>query len=407
MPRLPTPREIRELWVADAARVSDPQLLTLVLARGSSISRGRARRDPSIKMSWTAVELAEGLYAEAGWQLPELARRALAGELDLAAFGVGPTLGGKLIAALELAERWRRGRAPDGEGVRCENPWELAEQIFRREEKATDAELLRIALGDHFPQKKPERPLLERFGDPWRLLESLTLACFERFGDRPVKWRLVGTRLELETVPCFSLLACAELARRLRAQAELDGVPVDPESFGIRSPELLRLLDPESPIEPALRASLTTRLRSHPELAEDFARLDALMKDAQTSSPQHAVELHRMFEVLMARSEWTSPREILGRQVPYGRLLAISKARRERATEPSAHLQKVRLRLLEAEQRAAENPVNAFVSALLELGISEAGCEWALEEARRAYRSGHSRDLSRQPPSLAVTTSKR
>lgn len=62
-----TPAQIREVLAADPSRVSDAELVALVVGIGTRCqSRGRRHR------SWSSVALGEELYAAAGGRLPDL-----------------------------------------------------------------------------------------------------------------------------------------------------------------------------------------------------------------------------------------------------------------------------------------------------------------------------------------------
>ena len=153
------------------------------------------------------------------------------------------------------------------------------------------------------------------------------------------------------------------------------------------STELVSLLDPDCPLDRESRSSILRVLRSHPELEADFARLDALCADAGTDNLEQAVELHRMFEALITRRNWSSPEEVLGGRVSYGSLLSVAERRIERAAEPPARILEIKTLLETAERKAAAQPVAAFVEALFELGISDTGMRHALEEAKSGYLS--------------------
>ncbi len=112
-----SPQEIRDLLCQDPAAVSVTQLIALVLGKGS---RGRGKGQGP--QSWSSVELAAELLAEAGGRLSNLVQATCANALDWRPFGVGKNIGARLIAAMELAERWRMGFGMTGAPRRLSSP---------------------------------------------------------------------------------------------------------------------------------------------------------------------------------------------------------------------------------------------------------------------------------------------
>ena len=391
MPKLKTPpfvplrgnlRKIRALLRESSAQASDQQLLAVFLAAGST--RHASRRWP--KKVWTAMELAEELYAAGGWHLTGLVRKIRAGEIDLGRFGLGKRSGSRLAAAIGLAYRWGHGSLADEIRIRGGSLAELGEQIFFQQGEATDAELIALLMGTDPQDGNRARLLLEVFRGPQEFVGTLTHDRLQHVLDevysRP---EIREYKPEFEVIEQYRLLSAAMLARRYRAQAEVRCEAWQPGALGLDSMELVKLLDPASPLDGELRASLIALMRSQPRFEGDFARLDRLARDAGTESYRQAADLHRMFEVLRQRRQWTDPAVVLGGQVPYGGLLAIAEARIARAAEPPARILELRALLREAEQAATAQPAADFATALIELGVSETGADKALEQARRSY----------------------
>ena len=381
-----TPAEIRVRMLVDLDQIQNHELLALVLTTGSQ----RGRRGDLPRMSWSCVELAETLMAEAGGTLSDLVRKVRDEELDLSMVGIGRSIGAHLIACVELADRWHRGFGGPGDGhLREDDRSELMERVYRRQGRVSEGRLLSVLLGVTYPDAENARCLLDAFGSPAELMTSLTLTGFEtlRKHARP-HMRLAGTRCDLDLVVGCRLVAGVELARRYKAEAGTRPPRIDVGALGLSSPELLRLLDPGSSIDQEERESLIRVLHSHPALADDFARLDALARDAGSASYAEAIGLHQMFEELRKRRKWTTPADVLGDRVPYRGLLAIAAARIERSKTPPTRLLRLRDRLRQAEEEAMEQPLAAFVDSLVALEISESGARRALEAARQRHEAG-------------------
>ncbi len=375
-----SPQEIRDLLCQDTASVSDTQLLALVLATGSR-APGKGRE----KGGWTSLELAARLIEEAGGRLGDLVQAAVAQAVDWRSYSIGKNIGGRLVAAMELAERWRVGTG--AEGGTSGAPLlatELSSAVFERRRLPTQIDLVALLLGFKLPEIELAERLLAGFGSLRELVGTLSFDAFEpAYRRSQVYLRLTGTDVKVERSALCRLVAAVELARRYGGRESLG-----PASLGLASENLERLLDPATPLDPELRRSLIDQLRSHPELAADFARLDRLTGDAGTSDYQRAAEVHRMFQALSQRQGWTHPEEIVGVPVPYRALLSIARAAIERTSEPAPRMLEVRDLLAAAERRAAARPVAAFVDALRGLRLSESGADWAIEEARDGYLAG-------------------
>ncbi|MCP3963627.1 MAG: hypothetical protein GY719_37805 [bacterium] len=381
-----TPAEIRVRMLVDLDQIRDHELLALVLITGSR----RGRRGDLPRKSWSCVELAQTLMADAGGTLIDLVRKTRDEKLDLSMYSIGRSIGAHLIACVELADRWHRGFDGPGDGhLRTEDRSELLERVFRRQGRVSEGRLLSIILGVTHPGSESARCLLDAFGSPHELMTSLTLDGFEtlRKNERP-HMRLAGTRCDLDLGVGCRLVAGVELARRYKAQAGRKPLRIDVGALGLSSPELLRLLDPGSTGDREERESLIEVLRSHPALANDFARLDALARDARTASYAEAIELHQMFEQLRKRQTWATPVDVLGDRVPYRGLLAITAARIERSKNTPRRLLQLQDRLQRAEEEAIGPPLEAFVDSLVALEISESGARRALEATRQRHEAG-------------------
>ena len=97
-----TPTQIQDVLLKAPESITDTQLLVLVLGRGTTRhGKGQVRKTGAI------FELASALLAEAGGRLEHLVAAARRADFDRRHFGLGKTLGSRLIATLELAHRWR------------------------------------------------------------------------------------------------------------------------------------------------------------------------------------------------------------------------------------------------------------------------------------------------------------
>ncbi len=375
-----TPQEIRDLLRTDAVAVTDQQLLALLLAKGSA-----RRRPGQQKKSWTTVELAEDLYETMGGCLSHLVERTYAGEIDLTYFGLGESIGSRLIAGMDLAHRWRCGFKDGGNSaIWADDRSDLRKMVFLRRGEPSEADLIAVILGSTYPDTENAEHLVTEFGSPQDLMNSLALDVFESFRkDGAVQLRLSKTDAAVEFGSFCRLLAAVELARRYCAQTGPAPVGLQPGVFGLESAQLVQLLDPPSPLEREFRTGMIEMLRSHPDLTEDFARLDVLVSDAQADNYHRAIELALMFEQLRKHRAWSHPSEVLGRQIPYGALLAIAEARIERASGSPGRLLKIKALLEQAEQDAITEPIESFVGALLALRVSTASAKKATAEARR------------------------
>ena len=381
-----TPQEIRNLVCNDLRSVTDPQLLGLVLAIGA---RGRTARGRAGK-SRTMVGLAEVLWAQAGGGLADLVHKTCAHELDLSRFGIGKSIGGRLIAAMTLADRWGRGfEAGEDLSFFTGDGRHLAKLVCDRERRPTEGDLIALVLGTTWPAVENAMLVLDAFGSTRSLIATLCLDDFESsYKSNRIYFRLPDTAVEIELIAFCRLLAAVELARRYRGlEGSRRRVVLEPGALGLQSRELESLLDPRSPLAGEERQRLIGVLRTHQELTGDFAKLDRMAGDAGTEDYEEAAALHQQFELLRQRRQWQHPAEVLGEPVPYGRLLAIAAARIERAGEPSEGVAEVLARLEKAERESAAPLVAAFVQALLKLRVSRAGAERALAEARRRYQT--------------------
>ncbi len=376
-----TPETIRHVLWSDPTRLNDPQLVALLLGSGTT------RRSGRVVESWSAFSLAEALYREAGGQLVAFVEAVCSDALDLASFGVGQSIGARLVSGVELADRWCRGRF-EKEPDRVDLVGKVLQaRIVKERESVSSLELLAQLVGRTRPDIGTAKRLLEAFGGPRELLGSFSKTRFEEFSMRSCLYlRLRGSDVELEFASFCRLLAAVHLARRYHARVEfLPPERVSVKTLGLASHELVRLLDPGCPLDSAERESLLGVLRSHPELAPDFAKLDELQLDAGTESCDRALSLHRQFEALLRQRGWTDPAEVLGGPIPYDSLLAIADARIARAKRPPKRILEVKELLERSEVHAAAQPVADCLSAMLALGISVSGAERLLEAAKISY----------------------
>ncbi len=136
----PPPQEMRDLMRIDSARVTDPHLLALLLATCS-----RRQREGQPEKNWTAMELAEELYAELGGKLTYLME---AGRICRQRFGLGAATCGRLSAGIWLASP--RHMPTTG--------------------KKSEAELIAAVLGAEEPDREGAERLLDAF---WRREQSM------------------------------------------------------------------------------------------------------------------------------------------------------------------------------------------------------------------------------------------
>ncbi len=377
-----TPQEIRDLLRTDAEAVTDQQLLALVLAKGSA--RGRPGK---AKKSWTTVALAADLYEMTGGSLSDLVEKTHSNEINLAHFGLGESVGSRLIAGMDLAHRWRCDFKDGGDSTIWANDRsDLRRVVFARRGEPSEADLIAVILGSTYPDTENTTHLLNELGTLHDLMTSLTLDVFESFRkDGGVHLRLPKADAAIEFGSFCRLLAAVELAKRYCVQTGLAPVGLEPGAFGLESAQLVQLLDPLSPLEQEFRTRMIEMLRSHPDLADDFATLDVLASDAQTHNYHRAIELALMFEQLRKHRAWSHPSEVLGHQIPYGALLAIAEARIERAPKSPVRLLRTKEHLELAQRDAVAKPIENFVEALLALHVSTASAKKATAEARRRY----------------------
>ncbi len=378
-----SPQEIRELLCKDVAAVSDAQLIGLVLATGTRAPGARAPNNG--KSSWTSMELASSLLAEAGGRLSDLVQATCANAIEWRRYGIGKNIGARLIGAMELAERWRVGAgAAAGSARGAVEARRLSLSVFERQRTPSAVELVALILGTKLPAIDVAERVMAAFGSLRELIATLSLAAFDStYRGNHIYLLLRDSSLEVELAALCRLVAAVEVARRHRGHPVL--TDANPGSLGLASDNLEKLLDPATPLDRTLRQSLIAELRSHPQLADDFTRLERLAADAGTDNYQRAVEIHRMFHALGRRQGWRHPEEIVGELVPYRALLRMAQAAIDRATEPPARVLEVKDLLENAEREAAAQPVADFVAALRGLSLSDSGADRAFEEARRGY----------------------
>ncbi len=375
-----TPTEIQEAWFEGTVGLTDAQLLVLVLGMGTT-RHGRG----VVKKTWTAIALAEELLAAAGGRLEHLVACARRDDFDLRRFGLGKVLGSRLVAAMELAHRWRRGfRRGGNPRIQTDAGDDLKQRILLRRVPLTEGELVAVLLARSWVWQKKAGSFLTVYPNLETLIEKLTPAVY-------LARRRAGTWSRSEPVfdveSSCRVLAAIELARRHRARAGFEHRALSPGSFGLSSPYLVKLLNPASPLDRPTRQRLLANARSNPRMAADFTRLERLANDAGTDDYLRAIQHHWMFEALLEDREWSHPAEVLGEPVPFAPLLSIAANRIGRAGRRPAGILRVQELLAAAELAAARRPLTAFVAALVELELSESGVERACVEVRRRFSS--------------------
>ncbi|MEM7582867.1 MAG: hypothetical protein AAF560_05760 [Acidobacteriota bacterium] len=386
-----TPAQIRGLMAADLQMTSDTQLLCVMLGTGGSTVPEPGQR-PKTR---SAFALANALV-EATGSFDDLLREVRSGSLQFTGYKPECSPWHRLRADMELIERWRRGFTAGGDATVRALDWATLCGELTDLRGASEAELIAFTIGARHPDPVNGKLLMDYFGSPQALFEQFSLVTFQAFRSH---YRS-GKDQQFLKLPrpsaCFRLLAAIELAERHRRRMVSRLAPLGPSQrellskrLGLRSAELTRLLAPESPLDAEQRDSLLEVLRSHPDLAPDFERLDRLVADAQTPDVWQAIELHHQFETLLEDPSWSDPRALLGERVPFRGLLAIAEARLARTEdESSGELARVKERLEAAERQALAQPVAAFVGALAELCLSPAGVEAAVSEASRRCEVG-------------------
>lgn len=373
------PADVRGLLFDDPSRVTDAQLVALLLGKGS----GRRRRGQPA-LTWTCLELGEAIYRDAGGELSGLVHALRRDAIDWRDFGIGEKLGARLIAAAELAHRWRRGLRRGGDAS-IRSDVDVQRAVFEHHKGVSEGELLTLLL-ERYGRGEDTVRLLECCTSPQALIDSLEFDSFTKTKVGSVsRMTIADTGLELTTAQLGWLFSGLELARRYRAQATLEQRQISAGASGLSALDLVTLLDTERRLDRPLRETLIGILRTHPEVARDFEDLDRLAAEAGVESHDEAVEAHRMFEELLRREGWSDPAEVVGPGVPFTRLLTIAEAKIGGGAGPPERLREVHELLLAAQREATAEPVASFVEVLLELGITDEGADAAFEEARRRY----------------------
>ncbi len=167
-----TPFPIRDVLFDDPTRVTDAQLLVLLLGTGTT-RRGKGQ----VKKIWSAIELAKDLLAESGGRLEHLVASARRADFDLRHFGLGRILGSRLLAAMELAHRWRRGFKRGGKSaIRTSDNDDLARRILKRKARLTEGELVAVLLAQSWVWQRKVGSLLAAYRSPGDMMKALTPA---------------------------------------------------------------------------------------------------------------------------------------------------------------------------------------------------------------------------------------
>ncbi len=173
----PTPSSIRETLFTDPRRVQDPELLVLLLGRGSQLA-GPANKP---RQTWSAIELAYALLKAAGGHLGNLIQSVHDNELELKRYGLGETLGGRLIAATELAHRYCKGISRGGNPKIRPDTWKLRDEVFKREIRPTEGELIAILMAHDLPKAEPATSLLAAYPNPAKMVAQSLQATSSRY----------------------------------------------------------------------------------------------------------------------------------------------------------------------------------------------------------------------------------
>lgn len=379
-----TPAALRDRLFADPARLSDPQLVSLIVGKGTQ----RKRRGQPTKR-WSFPEIGEALCARGGGGCVELVEAVVKDAIDLADYGLGPTLGTRLRAVIELARRWRRGFARGGNAEIRSDPDHRGpdlQEVLQSHGKVSEGELVMLVIDENVWRHENTDALLGAFERPREVMESVAFDAFVTVRrEGRTLFSLPETELKLTASELGRLLSAVELARRYRSRAKVERRKPVRGPSGLSALDLVKILDPRKRLEDPLRERLARLVRTHPEVAEDFRALDELAADVGVESPEEAVEVGEKLETLTRTKKWSDPAEVLGPPVPFAKLLALAEARLDREEKPHPRLEDVRDRLLAAQREAIRKPVESFVEALRELHVTDEGAQQALEDARRGY----------------------
>ncbi len=360
-----TLQEIRDLMRKDLTLVAGQHLLAILLGTGSR-RQGEGKDRPEKKR--TAVEMAEDIYA---------------------------ALGGSVAGLLGLQQR---------DVTKCQQRFGLGEATCRRLLAATwlaiprhmplgeksEAELTALVLGAEDPDTETAGRLFEEYGSPQELMRSMSVDAFESFRKNGAA-RVRLPRTEIEPVSFCRLVAVVELRARYGGRySQRSSSPVlEPGMFGLESAELVEVLNPANYLNLEHRDAMLNLLRSHPQLSEDFSKLDRLAIDARTSNCYRAIEISLTFEWLCRLRTWSHPSEVLEiEEIPYDLLLAIAQSRIARSGE-SARVSEIKALLEQAAKEATVEPIESFIEALEKRKLPKAFVETAIEEARRGYLEKH------------------
>ncbi len=365
-----TLQEIRDLMRKDLTLVAGQHLLAILLGTGS---RRQGEGKDGAEKKWTAVEMAEEIYAALGGRVDGLLEVQQGNIMQR--FGLGKATCARLVAAAWLA---------------------LPRHIPLRGK--SEAELTAIVLGaEDDPDTENARRLFEEFGSPQELMTSMSVDAFESFRKDGAA-RVCLPRTEIEPVSFFRLVAVVELRARYGGRFSKRGSSsvLEPGMFGLESAELVEILNPANNLNLGFRGAMIDLLRSHPQLSEDFSKLDRLASDALTSNCYRAIEVSLTFEWLCRLRTWSHPSEVLEKEeIPYDRLLAIARARIARSGE-SARVSEMKELLEQAAKEATVDPIESFIEALEKRKLPKAFVETAIEEAKRGYLEKH-REKRRGP----------
>ncbi len=368
-----TLQEIRDLMRKDLTLVAGQHLLAILLGTGS---RRQGEGKDGAEKKWTAVEMAEDIYAALGGSVAGLLGVQQRNVTKCQQrFGLGEATCTRLLAAAWLA---------------------IPRHMPLTEERS-EAELTALVLGAEDPDTETAGRLFEEFGSPQELMRSMSVDAFESFRKDGAA-RVSLPKTGIEPVSFCRLVAVVELRARYGGRfAKRSSSPVlEPGMFGLESAELVEVLNPANYLDLEYRDAMIDLLRSHPQLSEDFSKLDRLASDARTSNCYRAIEVSLIFEWLCRLRTWSHPSEVLEKEeIPYNRLLAIARARIARSGE-SARASEIKELLEQAAKEATVEPIESFIEALEKRNLPRAFVETAIEEAKRGYLEKH-REKKRGP----------
>ncbi len=367
--------ELRDLMRSNPAMATNEQRLALVIAK----STARSGRKPGIA-------LAEELLDQAGG-LAQLVAKICDNAIDLHKCGAGESIAARIIACMELAQRWRDGFTGRGQNsIGTDNKRKLQSNVFRRAGKTSPAGMMAVILSASSPAIEVARGVVKAFGSADEVMRSFSFGRFCSFRKGTVSYiRHLDSDLEIEFAAACRLLAAVDLARSYLAKKGPKALPLKDGMFGLKDKGLVALLNPAHATDPKFRDRLIETLRAHQNLGSDFAIIARLATDAGVQAAFRAVELNLMFEELRKVRTWAHPSEVLGEQAPISAMLGIAQARIKRTRREPTRLLQMEVLLRQALQEIPGGPIDSFVEALAQRKLVWSVAKKAIEEAKRRY----------------------